>query len=161
MNEDEHSGRGLVPSDPPPLGEGVPAEFDPTNPLAVSAAFVECLNGYDVLRFRQALLNFTTPESHAAWGDFTEVRDRIAGLDFYTGVDYALGDDLQPVRTVAYVRLLELPASAYEGRSALRVDGDVLVDGALTITLAWRGDIGWWQVHSVGLPASAADVPTS
>lgn len=103
------------------------------------------------MHYRKALLNLTTPESHAAWGDFTEVAQALDNIeDWGTGsmVEKAFGDP-----DVAYAKVLRGVDRGYE------VLDDQILEAAAAITLVWRPSFGQWMVNGFGQSLRPEEVP--
>lgn len=115
-------------------------EDDPSNPAVVGHRFCEALE--DHVYYRNALLNLTTPESHPAWGDFSEAAARYASIEdagFGTRANYAEG-----ASDVAYFKILSGVDESYQ------VLDEQIVPFAAVVTLVWRPERGMWLVHGMG-----------
>lgn len=95
-----------------------------------------------------------TPESLPRWrADLEEVRNILSGRGMASGVD-------RPENDVAYVKLPPDPGES------VRATGDVLLEGAVIVTLERRLELpdvlglGGWRVHSVGDYVLLEDLPT-
>ena len=131
---------GVVPVDPAVL-EGMQVPEGHREPWAVAYDFLQLLE--DPIGNRNALLALTTPESHAAWGDFTQVAAAYASIPdhgFGTMVDFAEG-----ARDVCYFKIFSnMQEEAYYALE------DVPVLVRALVTLVYRPVLGRWMVHWYG-----------
>jgi hypothetical protein len=122
-----------VPHPLAPAGEpAVIGAASPRNPVAVAGVFWQLLDEPDARARTRRLRQLVTPASLAHWGDFTQVRDHLAGTGMSSVADY-------PAPHVAYV----------EFRTPLMCRA--------VATLHWHEDRGVWLVHAVGPPIAPGD----
>lgn len=118
-------------------------------PISVAMAFLSALD--DPVRYRTALVNLTTPESHQAWGDFSEMAQVLSEIEDWgvaSMVDEAVGDS-----DVVYAKVIRGVDQTYE------VLEEQVMNVAAIITLVWRPSFGRWMVHAVGDYVKPEDVP--
>lgn len=153
--DDEPSGLGLIPV---PDGDALtvlPDEPSTRHPLAVAAAFATGVE--DPVHYRAGLLALTTPESHAAWGDFARVADLLVNHGLATGVIQALDEIGERTPDVVYVRFVDM---AGMGDFSYVADGEVLLD-AQVLSMVWRPEFDSWLIHSIGDYLRPEELPRS
>lgn len=149
----------LPPEDRPPAqwrrfadeGEAAAALPEPslTDPVSVGMMFCNALE--DHRHYRNALLSLTTPESHAAWGDFAEAAraySEIPDPGFGSRANLAVG-----APDVAYFKIISGVDRPYQ------VLDDQPLNAAAIVTLVWRPEWQQWLVHAMGLSLAPEDVP--
>jgi hypothetical protein len=122
---------------------------DLTNPVVVGQLFCQALE--DHVEYRTALFNLTTPESHTAWGDFSDVAAQYAAIEeagFGSQANFAVG-----APDVAYFKILSGVDQSYQ------VLDDQILPFAAVLTLVWRPEQGMWLVHSFGDYLRPEDLP--
>lgn len=87
-----------------------------------------------------------TPESLAAWGDFSEARALLNGTGMTTRTDI-------PAPGVAYVKFVSDPGQI------LVSDGHTMIMARAIGTLQFRPEIGRWLVHQLGDYCLPEDLP--
>lgn len=142
-------GPALIPTDARSAWEAARAAGD-AGVLETTAGFLTALHEQEI---GELLPHLVTPESLSAWrAELADVRALVAGRGMATGVDY-------PVNGVAYV---ELPPDPGDN---LRATGDVLLAGAVIVTLQQRTELpdllglGSWRVHGIGDYVRPDDLP--
>lgn len=143
-------GGGFQPVSQQEMRAQIP-EFDLSNPLSVGILFLQMLS-MDLVFYRQALLNVTTPESWPAWGDFSEVADMVRDLAFSTTIEHPRDGVGNIADDVAYVKLFE----GFDGAFVVR--GEYVIPGKI-ISLVWRPEYDRWMVHGVGWPLLPEELP--
>lgn len=120
------------------------------DPVSVAHLFFNAVQDHE--EYQVALLNLTTPESHAAWGDFSEAAAFLASIDdlgFTSMVNQAVGDP-----DVVYASILSGVTQGYEVLDAQPVKA------AAVLTLVRRPDHdGRWLVHQMGPFLLPEEVP--
>ncbi len=142
-------GPALIPGDARAAWEAARAAGD-AGVLETTAGFVTALHEQDMV---ELLPHLVTPESLNAWrAELAEARALVAGRGMARRVDY-------PVDGVAYVKLPPDPGDN------LRATGDVLLVGAVIVTLQQRTELpdmlglGSWRVHGIGDYVRPGDLP--
>lgn len=124
-----------------------PSLFDP---VAVAHLFFSAVQQHE--EFQVALLNITTPESHEAWGDFSEAAAFLASVEdlgFSSMVNQAVGDP-----GVVYASILSGVTQGFE------VLDEQIVQAEAVLTIVRRPDHdGRWLVHQMGPPLLPEEVP--
>ncbi|HEX6967607.1 MAG TPA: hypothetical protein VF174_02085 [Micromonosporaceae bacterium] len=149
----------LPPDDQPPASwrrmtsdaEAVAALPEPAldDPVSVSIMFCNALR--DPRANLNALRFLTTPESHAAWGDFTSSSEFLKSIE-----DCGYGSQVNRAEgapDVAYFKILRGVTQSYQ----VLDEQPVLV--AAVLTLVWRPERGQWLVHSIGEPLLPEQLP--
>ncbi|XVU27442.1 hypothetical protein ACQPZJ_10510 [Actinoplanes sp. CA-054009] len=98
------------------------------DPVSVGSMFCRALEDHQ--HYRRALLRLSTPESHAAWGDFSEAARMYADIPevgFASRANLAVG-----APDVAYFKVLGNVDRSYQ------VLDDQPLGMAAVITLVWR-----------------------
>lgn len=124
------------------------AGYGPEEPLFTALAF---LQGIGARLSPEEMSVTVTPESLAAWGDFSTVHEALEAIG-----DWGMGSYPEPAPTasdVAYVKLLPNVPEAYQQQ------GTAAVTVAAWITLVWRPEIGFWLVHALGNALNPAEIP--
>jgi hypothetical protein len=126
-------------------------EGDLQEPFADAGATVRIFLSalQDPKAYAVPLRRFSTPESHAAWGDFTEAAAFIARSAWTMATP---GE--QPVPDVTYIGLFRDTT----GKSYYVVKATEVFPAA-TVTLVHRPSLGGWVVHAMGKRVRADDVP--
>jgi len=140
----------LPPEDQPPAewrrlvseaeAQGAVPEPSLADPVSVGMMFCEALD--DPGHYRTALLRLTTPESHAAWGDFSAAAEGLRAMPnvgFGSMVNEAVG-----APDVVYFKVLSDVVESYQ------VLDEQPVSLASIVTLVWRPERGQWLVHAMG-----------
>ncbi|WP_141677859.1 hypothetical protein [Microbacterium oleivorans] len=128
------------------------AGYGLTEPFLPALAFMELIqqDPLDVEKFSDVV----TPESLAAWGDFSEAQAAVEAVQ-----DWGMGSYPEPAADapdVAYVKILRNEPEARQETA------DRVVYPALWLTLVWRPEYGMWLVHALGgRPSDPDDVPRS
>ncbi|MFJ5046381.1 hypothetical protein [Streptomyces sp. NPDC088719] len=138
--EDQPSGRGLIPADDDAAMADAGDLMDPLNPMSTAVAFLNALRD-DGGPDRESLKLACTPESWPAWGDFSKVIEMVGDRGLATRPDVPASGEAD----VRYVKLVTLD----DPDQSVMSDGDTLV-GAQIITLQFRPASGYWRVHGVG-----------
>ncbi|WP_284752638.1 hypothetical protein [Arthrobacter sp. efr-133-R2A-120] len=110
------------------------------DPVAVGQMFCNALGQYR--HFQVALRRIVTPESVAAWGDFSDAANFLASIPdagYGSMAQRAVGAD-----DVAYFKVLSGVTDSYQ------VLDEQIVQAAGIVTLAWRPEFGEWRVHAMG-----------
>lgn len=123
---------------------GLPFE----TPIGTALAFLHALE--DRAEFLVALLRLTTPESHEAWGDFSQAEAHLASVG-----PWSVGTGGQVDGDAAYIAVFRDTT----GRSYLVTD-DVQVAAAVVISLVRRPAHGGWLVHGMGHSIPPEGMPT-
>ncbi|MFI5641900.1 hypothetical protein ACIA8H_31355 [Streptomyces goshikiensis] len=148
--EDQPSGRGVVPADDEAAAGADAGDLtDPRNPMSSAVVFYNAVladGGPDLA----ALKLVCTPESWGAWGDFSEVREMIEDRGLATRADPPTTGELG----VRYAKVVTMP----DPNQTVRVDGFVAMGGH-AITLQWRPASGYWRVHGFGDYILPEDLP--
>lgn len=124
--------------------------FDMNNPSHVGMGFAISLD--DPTMEPRDLALFVTPESLAAWGDFSSARDLYLSIEdpaFASGGQRATNDD-----DVHYVAIMRGVKEGYQNTG-----GEALVDAAAILTLVWRPSFGRWMVHAIGDYVHPSEIP--
>lgn len=142
-------GPALLPTDARAGWDAARAAGD-SGVLETAAGFITALRELDIVELLPYLV---TPESLSTWrAELAEARALVADRGMATGVHY-------PVDGVAYVKLPPDPGDN------LRATGDVLLAGAVIVTLQRRTELpdslglGGWRVHGVGDYVRPEDLP--
>lgn len=125
------------------------AGYGPNEPFLSATTFLAGVS--DDATTPEELRVIVTPESFAAWGDLSAIRDYLADLG-----DWGVGSYPNPAPgapDVAYVKILRDVAQTYQ------VESDGLVPVAALLTLIWRPEFGLWLVHSIGGVADVSTLP--
>ncbi|WP_411097176.1 hypothetical protein [Streptomyces sp. 020-2-3H-GM] len=138
--EDQPSGKGLIPADDDVAMADAGDLMDPLNPMSTAVAFVNALRADDGPNL-ELLKVAVTPESWPAWGDFSEVVEMVGDRGLATQPD-------APASGEPDVRYVKLVALDDPGQSVMS-DGYTLVPAQI-ITLQFRPSSGYWRVHGVG-----------
>lgn len=143
--DDQPSGKGLVPADGDDAIAQAIRENPPGGPWMTGIMFHYAVvdeGGAEVDKLRRLV----TPESLAAWGNFSSTRALLMGTGWTTRAD-------EPAPGVAYVKFTpsDMPT--------VRVDGDVAINVRAVATLQYRPELGGWRVHHVGEPCLPEDLP--
>lgn len=107
----------------------------------------------DPIGNRPALLQLTTPESHDAWGDFTETAQRIAE---YGEFSFSSRGE-RPVPDVAYIPIL-VDWDHSTGHKVVAADG-AIVSAVAVLTVVNRPAHGGWLVHAIGRQVPPEQLP--
>ena len=102
--EDMPSGQGLIPASDQEVFADVFARNPPDGPWAAGLAFHYALTNDDGPQL-DVLRDLVTPESLAAWGDFSQARELLADTGITSRAD-------RPAPGVAYVKFVSDPARA-------------------------------------------------
>jgi hypothetical protein len=143
--EDQPSGQGLIPASDSEVLADVFAQNPPDGPWAAGLAFHAALTHDDGPQL-DVLRNLVTPESLAAWGDFSAARDHLADTGMTSRASI-------PAPGVAYVKFVSDPGQG------LRADGDVMIMARAVATLQFRPEYGRWLVHQMGDYCLPEDLP--
>jgi hypothetical protein len=143
--EDQPPGQGLIPVSESEAVAGMIAENPPDGPWAAGWAFWSALRGHDGPRL-DVLPNLVTPESLAAWGDFSAAREHLVGTGMTSRAD-------RPVPGVAYVKFVSDPGQDF------RADSDVPIMARAVATVQFRPETGRWHVHALGDYVLPEDLP--
>jgi hypothetical protein len=110
------------------------------DPLSVGMMFLNALE--DHVHHPNALLTLTTPESHPAWGDFSETAEMLRSIDDY-GVG-SVANRAVDAPDVAYVKVFRGVTQPHQ------VLDEQPVPAAAVMTLVWRPELDRWVVHAMG-----------
>ncbi|WP_448059973.1 hypothetical protein [Cellulomonas hominis] len=119
------------------------------DPASVALLFVKAL--FDPETNAVALDYLVTPESRAAWGDFTEAAQMLAEIE-----DAGFGSNINRAHDapdVGYLKILRGVSQSYQ------VTDGQLVMAAAVVTVVWRPEYERWMVHSIGDYLKPEDVP--
>ncbi len=118
------------------------------NPIAVAMAFFSLVTKNDLATSRSQLESLCTPESIAAWGDFSDVRELLRECGMATFPHY-------PAPGVAYVKF---PRQADVLQQA---QGPELTEATI-MTLQNRQELNppGWRVHGLGPPFPPDTLPS-
>ena len=119
------------------------------DPVSVGMMFLNALE--DHVRYYNALLTLTTPESHPAWGDFSNAAEMLRSIDDY-GVG-SMANEAVGAPDVAYIKILRGVTEPYEV-----VDAQPVMAAAI-MTLVWRPELDRWVVHGIGDSLLPEQVP--
>jgi hypothetical protein len=136
--------RDLVPIDPA-LSSDIGEPFQ--TPAGTAAIFLHALND-DLEEYRTALLNLTTPESHAAWGDFSTAAELATHIGHW-GIS---SRGQQPAPDVAYIAVM-----SHMGEDNYYALEDTVVMATAVVSLVHRPALGGWLVHAFGKGYRPAD----
>lgn len=149
----------LPPEDRPPAcwrrfaepgeAEAAVPHPDVADPVSVGIMFCEALEDHE--RYSVALRMLTTPESHPAWGDFSDAAcayREIPEPGFGSRANLALG-----APDVAYFKILRNVNRSYQ------VLDDQPIGFAAVLTLVWRPERQQWLVHAMGQSLLPEEVP--
>jgi hypothetical protein len=143
--EDQPSGQGLIPASAAEVYVDVLAHNQPDGPWAAGQVFHDALLHDDGPQLA-VLKNLVTPESLAAWGDFSAAREHLAGTCMTSRADI-------PAPGAAYVKFVTDPGQA------LISDGYTPIMTRAIATLQYRPDSGRWLVHQLGEYCLPEDLP--
>ncbi len=144
--EDQPSGRGLIPASDP--AAAIAEEFarnHPDSAWEAGRAFYLALTDDDGPRLDD-LTGMVTPESLAAWGDFSDARELLNGTGMTSRAQ-------TPAPGVAYVKFVSDPGQVMVS------DGYTPIMARAVATLQFRPETGQWQVHQLGDYCLPEDLP--
>ncbi len=148
--EDQPPGQGLIPASDSEVLADVLAQNPPDGPWAAGLAFHAALTHDDGPQL-DVLGTLVTPESLAAWGDFSAARELLADTGMTSRAD-------RPAPGVAYVKFVSDPGQG------LKADADTPIMARAVATLQFRPESGRWLVHQLGdycLPEDLPDLPAA
>jgi len=130
---------------------GIGEEPDWRDPFTTVVTFINALD--DPHEYVGPLEMLTTPESRAAWGDFTDAASLLRSID-----DWGLGSAPTPAEgddSVRYAKVLRGVQNNFQ------VQAEQIIFVAAMVTLVWREEVGMWLVHAFGEPVPPELVPHS
>ncbi len=143
--EDQPSGQGLIPASDSEVLVGVLADNPTDGPWVAGLAFHAALTHTDGPQF-DMLRNMVTPESLAAWGDFSAAREHLADTGMTSRASI-------PAPGVAYVKFVS------DLGQGMRSDGETMMMARAVATLQYRPECGRWLVHQLGDYCLPEDLP--